>query len=89
MTEVGIETLKGRLDDFLKRARQGERILITEDGQSVALLIPVEESEAVARAWNLVESGVAHWSGGKPRGSRPRPKARGISASEAVLEDRR
>jgi prevent-host-death family protein len=89
MTEVGIEALKERLGDYLMRAREGERILITEEGRSVALLIPIEGSESSKRAWDLVETGVASWSGGKPLGSPQRPRVRGMSASEAVLEDRR
>jgi len=89
MTEVGVEALKDRLGDYLKRARQGERILITERGHSIALLIPIEGSESERRAWNLVESGAASWSGGKPVGSRHRPRARGQSASAIALEDRR
>jgi prevent-host-death family protein len=89
MTEVGIEDLKGRLDDYLKRARTGERILITEDGHSVALLVPVEGRESVKRAWGLVDAGAASWSGGKPTGSLHRPRSRGGNASAIVLEDRR
>jgi prevent-host-death family protein len=90
MTEVEIETLKARLSDYLRLAQEGERILITEGGQSIAILSPIETSEVTKRAWKLVESGVASWSGGKPQGSRPRPKIRGgKSASAIVLEDRR
>lgn len=89
MTEVGIETLKARLSDYLRLAQEGERVLITEGGRSIAILSPVEASEATHRAWKLVESGVASWSGGKPQGSRQKPTPRGITASAAVLEDRR
>lgn len=46
-------------------------------------------SEVARRARQLVESGVASWNGGKPRGSRPRPRVKGKSASDVVLEDRR
>jgi prevent-host-death family protein len=89
MTEVGIETLKDQLSDYLERAREGERILITAQGRSIALLIPIEASDSAKRAWDLVETGAASWSGGKPMGSRRRPRARGKSASAIVLEDRR
>jgi len=89
MTKVGVDTLRVQLDDYLKRAGEGERILITERGHSIALLIPIDSSEPVRRAWDLVESGVATWSGGKPAGSRQRPRIRGRSASDIVLEDRR
>jgi prevent-host-death family protein len=89
MTEVGIETLRQRLADFLARAEQGERIVITEGGRAIALLSPLAESESAKRAWKLVETGAARWSGGKPEGARPRPRARGMSAAAIVLEDRR
>ena len=89
MTEVGIDTMKDQLGDYLRRARGGERIVITEHGRSVALLIPLEENASAKRAWELVEAGAADWSGGKPSGSRRRPRSRGKSASAIVLEDRR
>lgn len=89
MTEVGVETLKDHLGDYLQRARGGERIVITEHGRSVALLIPLEENASAKQAWKLVEAGAAEWSGGKPAGSRRRPRTRGTSASAIVLEDRR
>jgi prevent-host-death family protein len=89
MTEVGIDILKDQLSDYLERAREGERILITERGRSIALLIPSDGSEASQRAWELVEAGVASWSGGKPRGARQKPRTRGRSASSVVLDQRR
>src|SRR4029077_20818246 len=39
-------------------------------------------------ARKFVESGAASWSGGKPEGSRQKPRPRGKSASGIVLEDR-
>lgn len=89
MTEVRAEVLRDHLGDYLKRAQEGERILITEGGRSVALLISCRESESTQRARDLVESGAATWGGGKPAGSRQRPQARGKRASDIVLEDRR
>jgi prevent-host-death family protein len=89
MTEVGIEALKDRLGDYLTLARKGERILITEHGRSIALLVPIEGNKPARRAWDLVETGAASWSGGKPVGSHPRPRALVGSASAIVLEDRR
>ena len=89
MTEVGVETLKDQLSDCLRRARSGEKIVITEHGRSVALLISLEGHASAKRAWELVEAGAAEWSGGEPVGSNRRPRARGKSASDIVLEDRR
>jgi prevent-host-death family protein len=89
MVEVGIKTLKDHLSEYLRRARQGERIVVTDRGAPVAMLAPVEESAEVSWAWELVRSGAARWSGGKPKGSADPPKVRGKMASEIVLEDRR
>ena len=49
----------------------------------------MEPSGPERRAWELVQAGAASWSGGKPQGSRRRPKLAGMSASDIVLEDRR
>lgn len=45
MTEIGVETLKARLSEYLERAQEGERILITDHGRSIALLSPIEAGE--------------------------------------------
>src|SRR5205823_8780313 len=84
MTEIPIETLRERLDEYLERARQGERIFITEQGRSVAQLVPAEESRVTQRAWELVKAGVAHWGGGKPEGSRQRPRLRGGKSASDI-----
>jgi len=89
MREVAVATLRAQLSDYLQRAAQGEQILITEDGRNVALLAPMEPNGPERRAWELVQAGTASWSGGKPQGSRRRPKLAGMSASDIVLEDRR
>jgi prevent-host-death family protein len=89
MKEVAVSTLRAQLSDYLQRAAQGEEILITENGRNVALLAPMEPSAPERRAWDLVQEGTASWSGGKPQGSRRRPKLAGMSASDIVLEDRR
>lgn len=89
MVEVGIKSLKDHLSEYLRRARQGERIVVTDRGAPVAMLAPVEESAEVRWAWELVRSGAASWGGGKPKGLADPPKIRGKMASEIVLEDRR
>jgi prevent-host-death family protein len=89
MGEVGIKALKDHLSEYLRRARQGERIVVTDRGAPVAVLAPVEEGAEVRLAWALVRGRVATWGGGKPKGSGHPPKVRGKTASEMVLEDRR
>lgn len=89
MAEVGVEALKDQLSSWLRRASDGERIVITEHGRPIAVLTPVEQSEDAHHAWELVGAGQASWSGGKPKGSTHPAKLRGKSTSEMVLEDRR
>jgi prevent-host-death family protein len=89
MTEIRIETLKEELGEYLTRVRQGERIVFTDQGRSVAVLVSLDASSEVRKAWKLVETGAAHWQGGKPSGFRNRPKLSGSRASDVVLEDRR
>ena len=87
MTKVGVDTFKDHMAAYLKLAKAGERVVVTEEGRSVAMLVPL--SGSVQRAWELVESGAADWAGGKPIGANQKPRSRGKSASDIVLEDRR
>jgi len=89
MGEVGIKVLKDHLSEYLRRAHEGERIVVTDRGAPVAVLAPLEEGKEARLAWDLVRAGEATWSGGKPRGSENPPKVRGKMASEMVIEDRR
>ena len=89
MESVGIRELKAHLSRHLKRVRSGTRLMVTERGRSIATISPVEAPADVDWAHRLVAEGRAHWSGGKPVGSR-RPVHIGDAhkVSEAVLEDR-
>lgn len=89
MEEVGIKVLKDHLSEYLRRAQQGERIVVTDRGAPIAVLTPIEEGKEARWVWDLVRAGKASWSGGKPRGSENPPKVRGKMASEIVIEDRR
>ena len=44
MKQVGVRELKSRLSQYLHRAATGERILVTERGNPLVLLTPVEEN---------------------------------------------
>lgn len=89
MAQVGVKALKDHLSEYLRRVHAGERIVITNRGAPLAVLLPVDESAAVRFGWELVHSGAAHWQGGKPKGSARPPEIQGKSAAEVVLEDRR
>ena len=86
MEAVGIRELKARLSAYVKRAREGEIIVITDRGTAVAELRPLSPERAAAEA--LVAEGRAAWAGGKPAGFR-RIRIKGRPLSETVLEDRR
>ncbi|MCM3876488.1 MAG: type II toxin-antitoxin system prevent-host-death family antitoxin [Thermoanaerobaculia bacterium] len=90
MTRVGVRGLKDHLSEYLRRAGDGERIVVTDRGAPVAVLTPIEESDEVRRGWDLVREGVASWSGGKPRGSARAAVLKGKKTTAGmVLEDRR
>lgn len=86
MDSVGIRKLKAKLSSYVDKAQIGEQIIITEHGKEVALIIPISNERKAIRS--LIESGKAHWSGGKPRGI-DGIKMKGKPLSETVLEKRR
>lgn len=90
MDTVGVRELKSGLSRYLKRVRAGARLTVTERGRAIATLGPVDLPDDAAWAQELIVSGKARWSGGKPAGAaRPGPAVAGRSVSEAVVEDRR
>ena len=88
MITVGIREIKNRLSEYLRRAKAGERIVITEHGKPIAVISRptgvVEE-----RIELMVRDRQATWGGGKPHGSKKPPRIRGRSVADAVIEDRR
>lgn len=89
MTRIGVRVLKGDLSEFLRRAGEGEWIVITHRGRPVALPAPFAQDAPARGAWEFVAAGRASWSGGKPRGSQRPPRLKGNRSAEIVLEDRR
>jgi hypothetical protein len=88
MIMVEIREIKNRLGEYLRKAKAGERIIVTERGKPVAVITRpggvVEE-----RIEGMIRGRQAYWGGGKPRGSRKPPKIKGPSVADAVIEDRR
>ena len=89
MNSVGVRDLKNRLSHHLKRVRAGARLTVTERGRPIATLAPVEEKDDLAWLRKMVAEGRAHWSGGKPQGSKNPPRNIGKLLSDIVIEDRR
>ena len=89
MNAVGVRDLKNRLSHHLKRVRAGARLTVTERGRPIATLAPVETRDDLAWLHKMVAEGRAHWSGGKPTGSKNPPRNTGKKlASDIVIEDR-
>lgn len=89
MATVGVRELRTRLSHYLRRIKEGERIVVTDHGEPVAVMVPAPGGEIDERLEAMLRDGTAHWEGGKPRGLRRPVKVRGRSVAEAVIEDRR
>ncbi len=89
MAAVGVRELKNQLSQYLKRVRAGERLVVTERGEPVAVLSPPSVTRLDRHIEGLLRKGVARWGGGKPRGARRPPRIKGPSVAQAVIEDRR
>ena len=89
METVGIRELKSNLSRYLKKVRSGEKIIVTDRKKQVALILPCSRETDEEKLLQLVQGGLAQWSGGKPAGLQPRIYSKGANVSDAVLEDRR
>jgi prevent-host-death family protein len=85
MISVGIKELKAKLSSYIDRVCRGERVIITEHGREVAVLTPISKDRKAVNA--LIDSGQAHWSGGKPHGVEG-IRIKGKLLSETILEER-
>jgi len=86
MIKAGIKELKAKLSSYVDMVCNGERIVITEHGEEVAIISPISKERKAIKS--LVESGMAHWSGDKPHGMEGiRIKGKPLSAT--VLEERK
>jgi prevent-host-death family protein len=85
---VGIRELKARLSSYVRQARSGASVIITDRGEPVARLVPMGRS-LEDRMEDLVEAGLITWSGRNL--SRIAPVARGQgqqAVADLLLEDR-
>lgn len=89
MTTVGIRELKTNLSRYLARVKSGERIIVTDRKKEVAIIAPCGKETDEEMALQLIQRGIAYWSGGKPKGMPSRIASRGKKVSDAVLEGRR
>ncbi|MEW6117473.1 MAG: type II toxin-antitoxin system prevent-host-death family antitoxin [Nitrospirota bacterium] len=86
MEAVGIRELKAKLSCYVEKARKGERIIITDHGEEVAMIVPLSKERKVIKS--LAEAGKVRWTGGKPKGTEG-ITIKGKPLSETILEERR
>ena len=59
MTRVGVRALKDHLSEYLRRVGEGERIVVTDRGEPLAALTPIEETDEARWGWGLVRERLA------------------------------
>jgi prevent-host-death family protein len=85
VVSAGIKELKAKLSSYVDRVRDGEQVVITEHGEEVAVLVPISKERRTIK--ELVATGKAHWSGGKPKGMEG-ISLKGGPLSDTILEER-
>ena len=89
METIGIKELKVNLSRYMKRVKTGERIIVTDRKKEIAIIMPLGKKNREEEIYQLIQRGMAIWSGGRPKGRPMRIVSRGNSVSAAVIEDRR
>jgi len=89
MTTVGVRELRERLSQYLHRVARGERVVVTQRGEPIALLVPPNPVEQEQGLHAMVREGEAAWTGGKPTGARCPISVKRGSLARTILEDRR
>lgn len=85
---VSIRELKSRLSHYLKLARSGEPVVITDRGVPVGRLVPIEQ-DVEQRIAALRAARQLQWSGRRLAPRKPAVRiARGKSVAQLLVEDR-
>jgi len=92
MSAVSVRELKNHLSEHLRRARDGQRILVTDRGRPIAEITPLRAESLTLdeRLARLEEEGeITLPQGRKARSLVRATRVRGRPVSETLLEDRR
>ena len=95
MQNVGIRDLKSRLTHYLRLIKEGERLVVTERGKPIALIRPLDGTEAQSsieeRLAVLAKQGLVRLPLKKGRFHIKTPpiKIKGKPLSRIIIEDRR
>jgi prevent-host-death family protein len=91
--EIGIREFKDRLSEILQRAHQGEQITITNHGQAICLLSPMQVEEikrsdflerAIAEGWVTPATRTT-----LSRSTPIKPRKAGATTTQILMESRR
>jgi prevent-host-death family protein len=87
---VGVRELKTRLGTYLRRVRQGATLIVTDRGEPVAELKPVEDPAGAGEHALRRLRALGALTRQSPERLRPfKPiRVKGASLSQAVIEDR-
>ena len=90
---VSIRELKSRLSHYLRLARKGESVVITDHGVPIGRIVPMGQDRAGrdlgGRLAAMREAGLAQWSGQKLRRRKPVAKLLGRkTVAQLLVEDR-
>lgn len=86
MTKIDIKDLSSTLSDYIERARGGEMVVVTDQGELLAELVPLRA--ATRKLLEMAEAGELSWAGGKPKGLRG-VVVRGEPMAATVIKARR
>jgi prevent-host-death family protein len=88
MDRVALRELRNQASRVVRRARAGERLIITVDGIPAAEIGPVRAADVTATVDELIATGsvVAPRSRAPQRPARPQPAPTGRSSSDVLRE---
>lgn len=85
---VGVRDLKARLSEYLRLLRSGQTIIITDHGQPVGRMMPIEQPVQM-RLQSLQAAGLLAWNGKSlPPLDAPVVNSSGHQISDLVVEMR-
>jgi prevent-host-death family protein len=85
---VGVRELKTRLGGYLQQVRQGRTLVITDRGQPIAELKPLQATGADAGLEQLAALGALSRSERRPLAPFRPVRSTGRPVSDAIIEDR-
>jgi prevent-host-death family protein len=85
---VSIRELKSRLSHYLRLARKGESVVITDRGVPIGRIVPMGQ-DLGQRLAAMREAGLIQWSGHRLRRRKPVAKVKGRkTVAQLLVEDR-